>query len=518
ALAQADESVLTLTRRTAEEMAVVAEKMVTGLGRGNAAAISAGGAGDAAGKSGANAAAEQAERAELEERARRAEAAASRDHAEIATLTERIRIADEQIRALKQKSAAVAERDDRIARLEGDKQDLLWRVAELEEKLRHAAADAAGRGQQQAHPNQEGARDDQGTAQQVAAARQARDRAIEELHRAAAAHGNEVHQLRSSVAEQAALVAELEDAVRAAEARAAAADKEATTLRRNAKELEEADRTRRGRLAELEGKLLRLERERSLAAASGVGGGGTGTDDGALADLKQRLAATEQRAVVAEQRVTAAEERAQAKAKAMSAPGAAGTNNGHPGAGTPTGLSAPEVEAAVAGIEERLREEMRALAVIEETLAMAREDASRAFPATSQAEGELNMNLHAFGQGDARVDLERALAAKDSQLVEGRLELARLRRDSEARQAQLEREISDLRARLNPGGEAGMSDDHSQSAQLILMHSTLGNIRRRSARLRDELEGFRRRLDTLPPGALSSMLEEIGEDLAEFAK
>ena len=60
--------------------------------------------------------------------------------------------------------------------------------------------------------------------------------------------------------------------------------------------------------------------------------------------------------------------------------------------------------------------------------------------------------------------------------------------------------------------------DHSQSAQLILMHSTLANIRRRSARLRDELEGFRRRLDTLPPGALSSMLEEIGEDLAEFAK
>ncbi|MEO8214203.1 MAG: methyltransferase domain-containing protein, partial [Myxococcales bacterium] len=345
ALAQADESVLTLTRRTAEEMAVVAEKMVTGLGRGNTAAISAGVAGDSAGKSGANAAAEQAERAELEERARRAEAAASRDHAEIATLTERIRIADEQIRALKQKSAAVAERDDRIARLEGDKQDLLWRVAELEEKLRHAAADAAGRGQQKAHPDQVGARDDQGTAQQVAAARQARDRAIEELHRAAAAHGNEVHQLRSSVAEQAALVAELEDAVRAAEARAAAADKEATTLRRNAKELEEADRTRRGRLAELEGKLLRLERERSLAAASGVGGGGTGTDDGALADLKQRLAATEQRAVVAEQRVTAAEERAQAQAKAQAkaqatpAPGAAGANNGHPGAGTPTGLS-----------------------------------------------------------------------------------------------------------------------------------------------------------------------------------
>ena len=56
------------------------------------------------------------------------------------------------------------------------------------------------------------------------------------------------------------------------------------------------------------------------------------------------------------------------------------------------------------------------------------------------------------------------------------------------------------------------------SAQLVLMHSTLANIRRRAARLRDELEGFRRRLDTLPAGALASMLEEIGEDLGEFAK
>jgi hypothetical protein len=110
------------------------------------------------------------------------------------------------------------------------------------------------------------------------------------------------------------------------------------------------------------------------------------------------------------------------------------------------------------------------------------------------------------------------LAAKDSQLVEGRLELARLRRDSEARQSQLEREIGDLRNRLNPAGAAGLPDDQDQNAQIILMHSTLANIRRRSARLRDELEGFRRRLDTLPPGALSSMLEEIGEDLAEFAK
>ncbi len=467
ALAQADESVLTLTRRTAEEMAVVAEKMVTGIARAVPVATQPGPA-----------------NAELESRTRKAEEASARDRAEVAALTDRIQAADEEIRALRVSVvanvvAAVAERDDRIAGLEGDRQDLVWRVAELEEKLRQAEADQETRGS---------------VPDEIASARSARDRAIEEFHRGAAAHANELFQLQASVTEQAALVAELEDAVRVAEARAAAADKEATTLRRNAKDLEEADRVRRGRLAELEGKLLRLERQRGEAAA--LGGQGADRSDTSTQDLAQRLSATEQRALVAEQRAAVAEERV---ATLVGQNGAA--RNGHQGGGIPPA----EMQAAVAGIEERLRDEMRTLGAIEETLARAREEAART---ARTADSQVNV----------RADLERALAAKDSQLVEGRLELARLRRDSEARQVQLEREIGDLRGRLNPTGDTGMSDDHSQSAQLIVMHSTLANIRRRSARLRDELEGFRRRLDTLPPGALSSMLEEIGEDLAEFAK
>ena len=44
---------------------------------------------------------------------------------------------------------------------------------------------------------------------------------------------------------------------------------EASALRKTAKDLEEADRTRRSRLAELEGKLLRLEHERSSAGQGG---------------------------------------------------------------------------------------------------------------------------------------------------------------------------------------------------------------------------------------------------------
>jgi len=465
ALAQADESVLMLTRRTAEEISVVAEKMATGLAR-----VAAGPAQVGAG----------AGNAELEDRARRAEEAAARDRAEVSTLSDRIRVANDQIRALEQRATAIAERDDRIANLEGDKQDLIWRVTGLEEKL--LSAEASGQARRP-------------TLDEIDSARISRDRAIEELHRGATAHADQIQSLQTSLAEQAALVAELEDGRLAAESRAVVAEKEAATLRRNAKDLEEADRSRRGRLAELEGKLLRLERERAAAAeAAGDMDAGGSTDD-RVHQPGSRLAAAEHRALVAEQRAMAADDRVVALSREVAA-----ARNGHSGGGIPTA----DLQAAVAGIEDRLRDEMRALGTIEQTLERAREEAART--ALSAPEPGI------------RADLERTIAAKDSQLIEGRLELARLRRESEIRQAQLEREIGDLRGRLNPTGAPGISVDHSQSAQLILMHSTLANIRRRSARLRDELEGFRRRLDTLPPGALSSMLEEIGEDLAEFAK
>ncbi len=85
---------------------------------------------------------------------------------------------------------------------------------------------------------------------------------MQDFHRAAAAHVAELTELRASLAEQTALVSELEDELAAAEARAASAGGETAALRQTAKTLEEADRTRRARLAELEGKLLRLEHER----------------------------------------------------------------------------------------------------------------------------------------------------------------------------------------------------------------------------------------------------------------
>lgn len=502
ALTEADDSVVTLTRRTAEEMAVVAQRLVSGLSA--AAAPPPPPAGVAASNP------------ELEASLRRAQEALHRTEGEVATLKERLRAADEQSRLTKQQAGELGLRDDRIARLEGDKQDLLWRVAELEEKLRHAEQDAAS-----------GARP---APEEVSQARASRDRAIEEFHRAAAAHMSEVSRLQASVQEHAALVAELEDGQRLAEARAAAADKEATTLRRNAKELEEADRARRGRLSELEGKLLRIERERAMMATRGGEGDGAALAEvtAKLQSAEQRAGTLEQRAVAAEQAIAPANERAAqaaqrageferrasaAEARLADAEGqlqrateqltAAEARAATPpviGNGThANGIPASELRSVLEDAETRLRDEARTLGQIEETLGRAEELIARA-PAPSD-----------------KAEWERTVAGKDSQLVEMRLELARVKRESDTARLHLEREISDLRAKLNPEGGA-TARDMNLSGQLILMHSTLGNIRRRAARLRDELEGFRRRIDTLPPGALSSMLEEIGEDLGEFAK
>ena len=51
---------------------------------------------------------------------------------------------------------------------------------------------------------------------------------------------------------------------------------------------------------------------------------------------------------------------------------------------------------------------------------------------------------------------------------------------------------------------------------MLFRSTTLANYRRHAARLRDELEGVRRRLDALSPSEISGYLEELGEDLAEM--
>ena len=62
------------------------------------------------------------------------------------------------------------------------------------------------------------------------------------------------------------------------------------------------------------------------------------------------------------------------------------------------------------------------------------------------------------------------------------------------------------------GGQMGADAD------IALLHTTLTNFRLRAARLRDEIEGCRQRVESLSAAELSGFLEELGEDLAEFAK
>jgi chromosome segregation ATPase len=211
-----------------------------------------------------------------------------------------------------------------------------------------------------------------------------RGRALDEFHRAATAHVGEITELRASVAEQSALVVELEDAVAAAEARATASAADASTLRKTAKDLEEADRSRRSRLAELEGKLLRFEHERKNAPPP--------------------AALDEERAIWSRER-------------------------------------------------EQLRAEIEKLA----------------------AHARAN-NRNGNGHHEATAQKLDALAAGVS--------------------------------------EAAPPDPAAASR----LENTLGNYRQRASRLRDELEGVRRRFEALSPSEIAMFLEELGEDLAELGK
>jgi hypothetical protein len=288
ALAEADESVMSLTRRTTEEMAAVADRLATGLrapleaeARASAEAreeadrlrvklaeseARAAAAEQRLEEVGGLARARQTAVEDALERQRLAESELGRARREVARLESEAKTVVVDGSALEERSRAVLQRDERILRLEGEKQDLTWRLAELEDKLRQAIARAvqAGTGRGDAGLTPPAAAPSNND---LMAAREARERALEEFHRASSVHVDEITELRASVSEQTALVAELEDTVVAAEARAANAGAEATTLRKTAKDLEEADRARRARLAELEGKLLRLEHERKAAAA-----------------------------------------------------------------------------------------------------------------------------------------------------------------------------------------------------------------------------------------------------------
>ena len=419
ALAEADESVVTLTRRTAEEMAAVAERLAAGLrgpteGQVRAACRACGGPREAD-RLRVRLAEAEARAAAAEHRLEEMGGGARERQTALEDALERLRLAETSWGArvargsFRGRGAKAGGR--RRARGRGPRQGArrprrayraprgreagsVWRLAELEDKLRDAIARAvrtegAGRRVDRRAPPGPGA----AAAGADAGDATARERALDEFHQAAAAHVAELTELKASVAEQSALVAELEDAVEAAEARRSAR-RRSRDARKTAKDLEEADRSRRSRLAELEGKLLRLEHERKAGRAPAR-----------VADESDAMA---------------------------------GRASGN----------------AAARRRDRASSIRRSAAV--ETDVMAQRPPRGA--AQSRRDGELGVSTPAA-------------------------------------------------APPRPTARGGDAES---------LESTLGNYRERAGRLRDELEGIRRRLDSLSSSEIAGFLEELGDDLAEL--
>jgi SAM-dependent methyltransferase len=212
ALIEADESVVNLTRKTTEEMTALAHRLTSGL-RGGATAPSP-------------AMAEELRRRESE---------------------------------LAERESALSERDDRIASLEVAKQEALWRADAVEDEVARGRAELAKARDELAklRAAQERLHAQPTIDPETKVRLKAQEATIEEFRRAAAAHVDEVRRLRDAANEQSSLVTELEDELRECEKRLADKSAEAVQLQKMLSEVEEAERVRRSRLAELEGLMLR---------------------------------------------------------------------------------------------------------------------------------------------------------------------------------------------------------------------------------------------------------------------
>ncbi len=212
ALLEADESVVNLTRKTTDEMTALAQRLTAGL-RPSEPLPAVG-------------------------------------------LTEELKRREAELAA---RESALSERDDRIAALEAARQEATWRA--------EAAEDDLGRLRTQIAEIRQSPTPVGPAADELLATLKSREQALDEFQRAAAAHLDEVGRLRDALNEQSSLVAELEEDLATAEKRLADALDESTRLRQSLAEVEDADRQRRSRLAELEGVMLRLEHDEAKAQA-----------------------------------------------------------------------------------------------------------------------------------------------------------------------------------------------------------------------------------------------------------
>ena len=206
-LVEADESVVSLTRKTTEELTALALRLTAGL-RADEPAPSPG----------------------LSEELQRRE------------------------KELAQRESALSERDDRIAALESAKQEALWRADAADDELGRTRAELASLRDERDRTLVRLQAENDGLA-----TLKAQEATIEDFRRAAAVHLEEMNRLRDAANEQASLVTELEESLAESEKQLASHTAEVARLQKALSEIEDADRIRRSRLAELEGLMLRAE-------------------------------------------------------------------------------------------------------------------------------------------------------------------------------------------------------------------------------------------------------------------
>jgi SAM-dependent methyltransferase len=234
-LVEADESVVSLTRKTTEELTALAQRLTAGL-RSNEPGPA------------------------------------------LPALNEELQRREKQ---LAERESALSERDDRIAALETAKQEALWRADAADDELGRVRAELLSlRSECERALARVQAEDE------VLAALKAQEATVEDFRRAAVAHVEEVNRLRDAANEQASLVTELEEALAESEKQLASHVAEVARLQEALSEIEDADRVRRSRLAELEGLMLRAEHAQAKQNES------RRQDLAELEDLRARAAAS----------------------------------------------------------------------------------------------------------------------------------------------------------------------------------------------------------------------------------
>ena len=233
-LVEADESVVSLTRKTTEELTALAQRLTAGLR-----------------------ADEPAKGPPVHEELQRRE------------------------KELAERESALSERDDRIAALESAKQEALWRADAADDELGRIRTELANLRSERDRVLARVQAEDE-----VLASFKAQEATLEDFRRAAAAHLEEVNRLRDAANEQASLVTELEEALAESEKQLASQVEEVARLHKALSEIEDADRVRRSRLAELEGLMLRAEYNSAKQSES------RRQDLAELEDLRARMAAS----------------------------------------------------------------------------------------------------------------------------------------------------------------------------------------------------------------------------------